>query len=256
MDITAISGALHAAVKGYIQRKLEPMAARLKALEEREPLKGEPGAPGENGADGKDGVPGLPGEKGLDGDRGEKGDPGQDGRDAVQIDILEGIDPYKRYQRGIYAYHKGGIVRSFRATDPLPEDGTLDASGWHVVVRGVADVAVEWGVDQRSATVSVKMTDGQVIAKTAAIPAMLYRGIWRDTEAYAKGDTTTRDGSLWVLEDDAQKGAPGTDGSGWRLGAKRGRDGRDGLRGEKGDRGAEGRAGKDSRDLLSTGGKF
>jgi integrin beta 3 len=67
------------------------------------------------------------------------GKDGQDGRDAAQLEILDGIDPFKRHHRGTYASHRGSIVRAFRATDPMPEGGDLEKSGWHVVVRGVAD---------------------------------------------------------------------------------------------------------------------
>lgn len=62
------------------------------------------------------------------------------------------------------------------------------------------------------------------------IPFMIYRGVWKAGE-YKRGDTITRDGSLYVAirDTDAQ---PGTVESGWQLAAKRGRDGRD-LEGKK-----------------------
>lgn len=97
-------------VKGFVARSLEPLAARLAALEQREPVRGEKGdrgekgEPGERGPTGKDGA-GLAGALidqsgnliltladgttkdvgriiGRDGARGDCGEPGQNGKDA------------------------------------------------------------------------------------------------------------------------------------------------------------------------------
>lgn len=234
--------------------------------------RGEPGQEGRRGPAGEKGDPGKDGAPGATGDagpRGEKGDPGQDGRDgrdgepgrdAVHVDVLDGIDPQKRYQRGTFAAFRGGLVRAYRATDPLPDDGELEKAGWHCVVRGLADIVIEAGDDLRSMTVRHVTTDGHCVERALHVPTMIYREIYReaDNESYACGDAVTWGGSLWVLVGEKSLAAPGTPNTetGWRLAAKKGRDGRDGLRGEKGDRGAEGRAGRDLTQMGPDGSKW
>lgn len=252
----------------------------LKAMESIPPPQdGKDGAPGERGEPGAKGEPGEPGPRGekgqpadpvdyeaivkqavaqiptpvdgKDGPPGQAGEPGRDGlegppgRDAMHIDVLEGIDPERTYQRGTFATFRGGIVRSFRKTDQLPEGGDLDKAGWHVVVRGLDEISVDIGEDSRTVKLGLKMTDGKVVAKDINTGAVIYRGVWKEGDVYTRGDSTTREGGTWVLMQDVATGKPGDEDSGWQLAVKRGRDGRDGIRGEKGDRGAEGRAGKD-----------
>ena len=205
------------------------------------------GLKGRDGVDGRDGAPGHRGEAGISikGDPGTAGEPGRDGRDgepgldALQLEVLPHIDSIKRYQRGTYAVFRGGLVRSYKVTDPLPEGGDLERFGWHVVVRGIDEIACEMGDDGRTIGIAIKQTCGNVVIKSIKVPAMIYRGIWKEGDTYQRGDSATRDGSTWVLMADEQKGRPGDSDSGWLLSVKRGRDG---LRGEKGERGVEGRA--------------
>ena len=209
------------------------------------------GINGKDGRDGVDGKDGAPGERGMDG-IGIKGDPGMDGRDgldgepgrdAVQIEVLGAIDPGKRYQRGTFATWEGGIIRSFRATDPLKEGDLLEKAGWHVVVRGISFMQVEGSEDKRTVTVRTAFTGSPVVETELHFPVTIYRGIYQADTAYEEGDAVTWDGSIWnALKSTQEK--PGASDA-WRLSVKRGRDGRDGVRGEKGERGAEGRAGKD-----------
>lgn len=278
-DIAKLADQILGGVRSYVQRSLQPLFDRLKAVEERAPVpgpqgvKGDPGERGEPGPEGKPGV-GERGEKGDPGDRGEpgqkgdpgangkdgadglsiKGDPGADGRDgregepgrdALQVEVLDSIDAAKRYQRGTFAHHDGGIVRAFKATEPLTEGVELEKAGWHVVLRGLAEVDVEFSDDQRTITHTMRLTGGRAIQKSACFPVTIYRGVWKEGERYARGDSTTRDGSTWNLLADEQKGKPGDEGSGWVLSTKRGRDGRDGLKGADGVRGAPGRDGQD-----------
>lgn len=213
---------------------------------------GEPGTMGPAGKDGTSGGPGPAGDKGADGINGKDGAEGRDGRDgepgrdAIHIDVLDDIDPTKRYQRGTFASYKGGLVRARKATDPLGED--LDAAGWQVVVRGLDGVTIDLADDLRTVKIGFKMTDGQVVEKSIGTGAVVYRGIWKEGDAYQRGDSATRDGSTWILMTE-QKGRPGEEGSGWQLAVKRGTNGRDGLKGETGVRGAEGRAGRDLTKL-------
>lgn len=184
---------------------------------------------------------------GADGKDGRDGTDGKDGRDALEIDILDRIKAGRSYPRGTYAAHAGGVWKSLRPTDELPDGGDPFAAGWTCVLRGLDDAAIEQGADLRTLGVALRMTDGRTAAKTLSLPVLIYRGIWTDTEAYTKGDAVTRDGGTWVLMADAQRGAPGTDASGWQLAVKKGRDG---MRGERGERGAPGRDGSDGQNAL------
>ncbi len=69
-DIAKAIDAGFDAVKQYVDRGFSAIEDRLKALEDRQPERGEkgdPGQPGERGADGRDGAPGKDGEPGKDG---------------------------------------------------------------------------------------------------------------------------------------------------------------------------------------------
>jgi hypothetical protein len=212
--------------------------------------RGDPGPEGQRGADGvngKDGAPGLDGTPGLKGDVGEAGPAGKDGadgRDALQIEVLESIDPAKSYPRGTFAACRGGTVRTFRKSDPLPADGDLERAGWHVVMCGVQEIALELSADGRTMGIAMRTTDGAIVTKSAKVPQMLYRGIW-EARSYDAGDVVTRNGCSWVAKRDTHAGEMPDDSSGteaWQMSVKKGRDGRDGLRGE---RGAPGRDGKE-----------
>lgn len=185
--------------------------------------KGEPGSNGEQGPQGKDGPPGLPGEPGRDGRDGQKGEPG---RDALQIDILPAIDPARSYPRSTYAQFGGGIVRSTRTTDPIPDGGLLTDAGWSFVVRGISMLDMRQ-LDERNFEFSALFNDGTVEKKSFTIPAQIYRGVHSEGKPYERGDTVTWAGSLWHCETPTDE-RPG-EGGAWRLAVKRGRDGKDGV---------------------------
>lgn len=82
-------------------------------------------------------------------------------------------------------------------------------------------------------TVLLKFEQGErSFAVELGIPAMIYRGVYREDEDYAKGDTVTFGGSLWHCDAETVKGmkpdAIGEQKS-WTLCAKKGRDGKDGI---------------------------
>lgn len=74
----------------------------------------------------------------------------------------------------------------------------------------------------------------------------IYRGVFRDGQAYEPGDTVTWAGSLWHCNEPTTD-KPGEGHKAWTLAAKKGRDGKDGRPGEKGDAGTPGRPGKDGK---------
>lgn len=170
---------------------------------------------------------------------GKDGRDGTNGRDALELDVRRGLDPLRRYHPNEVIAYRGGMIRSYRQTDPMPDGGDLEAKGWHVITNGIAELAADLSEDGRRLGLAISMTDGSLVTKTVALPTTIYRGIWRDGYTYTKGDQATRDGSSWTLMVDDPRGKPGDDGSGWVLSSKRGRDGTDGLKGERGERGKD-----------------
>lgn len=111
---------------------------------------------------------------------------------------------------------------------PKPRDG----------VDGKDAVPVEdfeLSLEGRNLTVSLGS-----VTKTIHVPATIYRGVFKDGEAYDVGDLATFGGSLFHCNE-ATTEKPET-GKAWTLAAKRGRDGKDGkgLKGDKGDKGDKG----------------
>lgn len=193
---------------------------------------GADGAPGRDGIDGKDGAPGPQGERGERGEaggvgpQGERGLPGEpgpagaDGRDALALEILTAIDEAKSYPRGTWARHAGGLWRSFEATAGL--------RGWECMVEGFAGVQIgQDEADPRRVTVKAELSSGKASEAIFVVPAMIYRGVWREGE-HEPGDVVTWAGSAWHCEK-ATNEQPGGEASGWRLMVKRGRDGKDGA---------------------------
>lgn len=183
--------------------------------------------------------------------------PGEDGRDALQIDVLDGVDPARRYARGTFAHYQGGIIRSTRTTDPL-KDGSLDKAGWQVVVQGVDTLSVNVSEDGRTIDVSLSLTGGYVQRTAHKLTTMIYREVWKSEATYEKGDAVTWDGSVWIRmsSDPESKSKPGEKAADWRLAVKRGRDGRDGQQGQKGDKGDKGNDGRDLTQMGPNGGKW
>lgn len=110
--INRLTEELFSSFKGYVSKSLTPLIERLNAVENRHPIKGDPGRDGVDGKDadegriikavlaelpipkdGKDGAPGIegkPGRDGIDGKDGLDGKPGADGKDGV--DGKNGLD--------------------------------------------------------------------------------------------------------------------------------------------------------------------
>lgn len=190
-------------------------------------LQGPPGRDGRDGLKGKDGAPGEPGADGAhgrDGKDGRDGKPGEPGRDALQIDVLPTIDTTRSYPRSTYAQWGGGIIRSTRTTDPIPDGGLLSDAGWSFVVRGISAIDIRQ-VGERNFEFSALFNDGTVERKAFTVPAQIYRGVYLDGKTYDRGDTVTWAGSQWHCDQQTTE-RPG-EGGAWRLSVKRGRDGKD-----------------------------
>jgi hypothetical protein len=198
---------------------------------------------GKDGVDGKDGKDAQPehikaevqraldalakpanGIDGIDGRDGRDGKAGEPGRDALQIDILPSIDHTRSYPRSTYAQFGGGLIRSTRTTDPIPEGGLLTDAGWAFIVRGISMLDMRQ-VDERTFEFSAMFNDGTVERKSFSVPVQIYRGVYVEGKTYERGDTVTWGGSQWHCDEHTAE-RPG-DGGTWRLAVKRGRDGKD-----------------------------
>lgn len=205
-----------AGLQDYMARALQPLADRIKALEEREQV---PGPRGEKGERGADGLPGATGPAGIPGPQGEKGErgadgapgaigpegpagvPGRDGRDG-----LPGV-PGINGERGI----DGADGRDGR-------DGKDGADG-----LGFDDLTVE---HDGFGNVSIKFVRGDRVKEfPLRFPSFVDRGVFREGEKYSAGNGVTFGGSYWIAQKDAPEGKPGLC-DGWRLAVKKGRDSR------------------------------
>ena len=278
MKLQALLDRLAVTVKGYVDRRVGEIDARVKALgveiqemprateelrrmvearptnappsvEELKaiiaplipaPVHGEKGADGKDGVDGRDGQDGkdgrdgidgrtpsaeeikalipapIHGEKGADGKDGRDGRDGADGRDGLDIAPIPAIDETKSYPRGTYAAHKGGLWRSFEQTKGL--------KGWECIVNGFNGFEEEQ-VDERTFIVRCFTSTG-VIEATRKVASIVYRELWVKGASYELGDAVTWGGSIWIAKKhDGEYKQPGTEGSGWRLAVRAGRDG-------------------------------
>ena len=143
--------------------------------------------------------------------------PGADGRDALQIEILPGIEAEKSYPRGTYATHSGGLWRSFEKTAGM--------RGWECLVDGIDSIDISQD-DERHFTVVATKSSGEKTEKTFSVPVMIYRDIFKEGQKYYPGDSVTWGGSVWYCHQETGD-KPGEDASkGWKLAVKRGRDAR------------------------------
>lgn len=159
---------------------------------------------------------------------------GEHGRDALDIEILPAINESRRYARGTYASHNGGLWRAMRSTEGM--------DGWECIVDGDHEDTIELGADLRTFTLRKVKSSGRVMEKAFTVPVMIYRGVFKADQTYEPGDAVTWDGAVWIAQ---AKNSDKPPAESWRLAVKRAMDGRNGLRGEKGERGALGRAGRD-----------
>ncbi len=192
---------------------------------------GEPGPQGPAGEPGPMGPAGERGEKGLDGNpgadglNGKEGAPGLNGKDADEEAItrrvlaaVEGI-----VQKAVDAMPKPrdgrdglpGVPGSIgeRGSDGINGKDGLDALGFD-------DFDVDYDGERQF---TFKWQNGErVKSKSFRAPVNIYRGVYAPAKTYEKDDSVTYGGSVWIATQDA----PGTpsNGDGWKLCVKRGRD--------------------------------
>lgn len=139
------------------------------------------------------------------------------GRDALDLEILPGIDETKQYPRGTYAAHRGGLWKSYERTHGL--------RGWECIVDGIDGVTVTQDSVREFSIALSKSSGGEVVQKFA-LPIQIYKGVYRDDEAYEAHDNVTWAGSQWTSNKAANTDKPGSS-DGWTLVVKAGRPGKD-----------------------------
>ena len=211
---------------------VDPLLARIAALEARQLVPGRDGRDGQgivgpvgkkgaNGAPGAPGVPGAVGARGETGITGEDGAPGTNGRDGA--DGLHGKDG---------------------APGTNGRDGTLE------------DCAMVW-IDERTA--AWQRASGEVVPGSRHhwdIP--LFRGVFDAARAYDIGDEVICSGSMWIARA-ATTQRPDEDGPGahdWQLVTKRGATGPRGPEGKSGVPGKDGTPGRDLTQMDHAGKKW
>lgn len=255
LDVQKFVGEL----QDYIAKALGPIAARLKALEDREPLSGEPGRDGVDGRDGKDAEPvtddrlrdalapevarhvgdwlaGNPPAPGQDGKDGQDGTNGADGRDGVSV-TLDDVRPLIESEMSKWALdferRAHGVLERAVERIPAPQagkdgrDGVNGKDGLDALQLDDFDLALS--DDGRTVTLSLQQGDRR-IERSLQFPVVIDRGVYSDGSGYAKSDAVTFGGSLWIAQKDAPDGKPGLSAD-WRLAVKKGRDGKDGRNG-------------------------
>jgi hypothetical protein len=164
-------------------------------------------------------------ERGPKGDAGRDGDPGPAGdvgRDAIDLRIVTDFDDSRVYPKGTVASWRGGLIKAERKTEPLLDDDYAKA-GWAVIMNGVFGESEESRDDGRFILRTTTYTDGRKFERETVTAAMIYRGIWAETEKYLKGDVVTSNNQSWCCQGEASTDRPGTS-KAWRLIARRGAD--------------------------------
>ncbi|NIG13014.1 phage portal protein [Pantoea sp. Al-1710] len=146
-----------------------------------------------------------------------KGEDGKDGKDGLQIEVIPAIDTNKRYPRGTYAIHNGGLWRAYQNTSGL--------SGFECVVNGLNDIDIDVS-DDRHFTVRMTKSNGETEERAFDIPVMIYRDVFKPEKTYYPGDCVTFAGSIWHCYEETSDRPNDVGSKGWRLAVKRGRDGR------------------------------
>jgi hypothetical protein len=141
----------------------------------------------------------------------------QDGRDALHLEILPGIDETKQYPRGTYAAHRGGLWKSYERTHGL--------RGWECIVNGIDAVSVTQDAE-RAFSITMSKSSGDTLVKQFSLPIQIYKGVYRDDEAYDAHDNVTWAGSQWTSTKAENTDKPGSSDA-WQLTVKAGRNGKD-----------------------------
>jgi hypothetical protein len=183
-------------MQDYIARAVQPLVSRIKALEDRQP------------------------EKGDDGNPGKDGEPGKDGK-SFTIEEAENLLETKMaqwaldFERRAYATLEKAADRIQPAKDGEPGKDGRDGIGFD-------DLTVDYDGER---SVTIKFTKGDKIKEfPIRLPSMIYRGQYEADKSYEQNDTVTMGGSVWIAQKDSPESRPGTNEGEWKLAVKKGRD--------------------------------
>lgn len=202
-DGKAFGAEIVSAVKAHMAESLAPIMKRIEALEAAAPMKGEKGDPGKDG---------------------EKGEDGRDGKDGADGVGLAGaiID---RGGNLVVTLTDGTTRELGAAVGKDGQDGPPGQNGRDGF--SLSDFDATLMDDGRTVLLSFEQGD-QSFKVELGIPAMIYRGVFKEGQRYEKGDTVTWGGSLWHCDVETTE-KPDSAEKHWTLAAKRGRDGKDGA---------------------------
>ena len=255
-DLSALVRELAPVVKAHVASAFGPLAARVKALEDRAPEKGERGEPGPAGKDAEpvdyealaDAVvakllasdrldtladlkateavaahfeanPVRHGKDGKDGERGPQGERGAEGpagRDGR--DGLDVKDMLRSHDGHLIAVMSDGTTRDLG--EFVGKDGAPGKDG-----ADFSDVEIDYDGER---TLTIRGKGGEIVKR---LPIPMDRGYFRDGMGAEKGDIVTHDGIAWIALRDTRATPSIANKEDWRIFARKGRDGKDGRNG-------------------------
>jgi hypothetical protein len=257
-DASLLVRELAGVVKGHVAAAFGPLAQRVKALEERQPERGEKGEPGRDAepvdleglADAvvakllasdrvatlvdlaatkavadyfeanpvKHGRDGKDGEPGPRGEKGEPGARGEDGKDGVGL-------------AGALIDRDGALVLTMT-------DGRAKTLGVVVGRDGADGKNGRDGIGFDKCVGHFDAERGYVLTFSAGdtstehvLPYMRHGGFWSEGKGAKAGESWTHDGALWIAKRDNGSKPCLENKEDWILAARKGRDGKDGRNG-------------------------
>lgn len=194
-DVTKFVGDM----QEYIARAMQPLSMRIKAIEDREPQKGEPGKDGQDGA-------------------------------SFTIDDAEKLLDTKIAQWAL-DFERRAQASLEKAMDriPAPKDGDPGKDGADgkngkdgLDGLGFDDLDVQFDGER---CVTLTFTKGTEVKEfPIRLPALIYRGQYEIGKQYEQHDSVTMGGSVWVAQMDKPESRPGVNENEWKLAVKKGRD--------------------------------
>ena len=160
------------------------------------------------GKDGRDGKDGAPGKNGAD---------GQDGASAYDIAVKYGF-------KGTQLEFAKAQFGKDGKDGQNGKDGRDGKDG-----IGFDDLKVEFDGER---TIQLKFeANGNTKSYEFSLPAMIYKGVYKDGQEYQIGDTVTDNGSLWTCLKPTKERPISAEKGYWQLAVKHGRQGEKGAPG-------------------------